>query len=97
MKAKRVYISGAISGRNINSVRLAFGLCETKLREMGYKTVNPTRLCPSWLPWGLCMIVDIVVLLFCDAICMLPGWEHSNGANIEYYFARQWNYELISF
>ncbi len=95
MKAKRVYISGAISGRNIQSVRLKFGLCEKKLREMGYKTVNPTRLCPSWLPWGLCMIVDIVALRFCDAICMLPGWEHSNGANIEYYLALQMNLDIM--
>ena len=95
MKAKRVYISGAVSGRNPHSVRLQFGICETKLREAGYKTVNPTRLCPAWLPWGLCMIADIIALRFCDAICMLPGWEQSNGANIEYFFAKQFNCELL--
>lgn len=92
---KKVYISGAISGRNIDEVRLQFGIAEARLKKLGYKTVNPTKLCPKWFGWTLCMLIDLVALRTCDAIYLLPGWEESIGATIEFNFSKKWGCELL--
>lgn len=33
--------------------------------------------------WACYLRADIVAMLDCDAICMLPGWERSHGARLE--------------
>lgn len=95
MKAKRVYISGAISGKDINEVKLQFAMAESELKKRGYKTINPTKLCPAWFGWTLCMIIDLIALRFCDYIFLLPGWEESTGATIEFNFSKKWGCELL--
>ena len=31
----------------------------------------------------------------CDTVCMLPGWENSDGANAEYLYAKKCGKEII--
>ena len=51
--------------------------------------VNPHDLCqPEW-DWSKCMRADIRALCDCDAIYMLPGWEKSNGAQLELHIAHR--------
>lgn len=64
-----------------NSVALA-------LRMAGWDAVNPVELNPcDSAAWADCMRKDIVALMGCDSIVMLPGWEKSRGATIEYRLA----------
>lgn len=38
--------------------------------------------------WRQCMVIDIRELVLCDGIALLPAWEHSKGASLEYRIAR---------
>ena len=40
------------------------------------------------------MRIGMYWLQFCDAIHMLPGWRESEGATIEYYFAKLLDLEI---
>jgi len=44
---------------------------------------------PADTEWEDQMGQDIAMLLRCDAIYMLPGWQQSEGATLEYLIARQ--------
>ena len=43
---------------------------------------------PIEAEWAIQMGKDIALLLKSDAIYMLPDWQHSEGATIEYIIAR---------
>ena len=38
--------------------------------------------------WRQCMVIDIRELVLCDGIALLPCWENSKGASLEYRIAR---------
>ncbi len=81
---KTVYISGPISGMKDEN-RTAFAKAEEHLRLMNYEPVNPHKLDHSEADdnWYRQMRVCIASMMKCDAIVLLPGWEESNGAQIE--------------
>ena len=88
-KKGRIYISGAISGRPIEEARAQFQETEDRLQAEGWETVNPLKNgLPEHAPWSAHMAVDILSLLGCDALFLLPGWEESQGATIEAGVAR---------
>ncbi len=86
---KRVYISGAISGRNKVDYLKEFDAAEDVLRAFGFRPFNPARrLLARWPLYNLfgyrfVLAADIYVLLRCDYIFLLPGWENSKGAKAE--------------
>lgn len=54
------------------------------IEQAGYVPVNP--LCnglPASATWEDHMKVDIKLMLDCDVVYLLPGWEDSKGARIE--------------
>lgn len=64
----------------------AFESACQRLRAFGYEVVSPHEVNPADLPpqtWGWYMRRDIVALMDCDLIVVLPGWETSTGAGIE--------------
>lgn len=81
---KTVYIAGPITNMDNGD---HFVEAEKKLHELGYKTVNP---------WGLIHVYggrsdnyqfwmreSIMLLMRCDAVVFLDGWETSRGCRIE--------------
>ena len=84
----RVYISGPMTGYpNLN--RPAFAMAAEKVEAAGMIPVNPHTLCdPSW-DWHRCMRADVAALCASDALLLLPGWEKSNGAQLELHIAHR--------
>lgn len=90
MKKEKVYISGAISGRDREEYLKQFNDAEKHLRELGYDVCNPTKALPCRFLWiykllgyKLTLLFDLWLLSRCDKICMLSGSECSKGAFLE--------------
>lgn len=93
---KRVYISGAISGRLPEDVCEDFERAEARLREMGWDVVNPLKNgLTEEDTWEAHMRADLRMMLDCDAISMLPGWSESRGARFEITVALELGMEVI--
>ena len=85
----KVYISGAITGRNIKKATTHFCRMEKSLSR-NHKVVNPLKLKhKKKSTWNEYMRVDLKALLGCDAIYMLNGWMLSRGSRIEYILAKE--------
>ncbi len=83
-RKKRVYVSGAIAHYNIDERKGAFANAERYLSLKGYEPVNPFKNgLPDEAHWREHMRADIALLLGCDYIYMLQGWELSKGAKLE--------------
>lgn len=95
-KAKRIYISGGITG--IDNYQQKFDEMETFLKEHGYKNViNPVKvnLISDSFNWREFMVIDIALLSICDTIIMLKDWQNSQGCRTEYTFAKTNNYNIV--
>lgn len=80
----KIYVSGSISARPLEEARAQFKQAEDYLRAKGYEAVCPFDNClPATASWERHMSIDIIMLLGCDAIYMLQGWEVSRGATLE--------------
>jgi hypothetical protein len=79
---ERVYISGKIGDDPIGR-KPFFDHAEGYLRRQGFLPVNPMWISASGLTYAEYMKIDIRMLLDCDAIYMLQGWESSPGATEE--------------
>lgn len=81
-----VYIAGAVTGQPDRNSK-AFTLAHMKLAARGYIVLNPTRAIPEDMPERGAMEICLAMLEQADAIYMLPGWESSTGASVEYAYA----------
>jgi Domain of unknown function (DUF4406) len=84
----------------------AFYAAEADLLELGFDVINPARLdeAEGFDPEGAAsaeMILEFlrrdIDLLFdvVDGIVMLPGWESSAGANLQFWLARALNKRIL--
>jgi hypothetical protein len=85
-EVKRIaYISGPMTGLpELNFP--AFNAAAVSLRARGWEVVNPAELdAQDTEPrtWEEYMRRDIVELMRCTHIALLPGWQRSRGASIE--------------
>jgi hypothetical protein len=84
MEKDKVYISGAIAHYEMNERKEAFANAEMRLQSMGFNPVNPFKNgLPDEAHWREHMRADIRLLLDCEFIYMLQGWELSKGAKLE--------------
>ena len=90
MTALRVYISGPMTGRP-NHNKPAFYAAAALLAEAGHIPVNPAEITAAMIgaEWTDFMRADIKALCDCDAIALLPGWEMSQGAQLELHIAHR--------
>ena len=81
---KKVYISGAIAHYDLDERKQAFDHAARYLSIKGYEPINPFENGISQeAHWKEHMRVDIGLLLTCDYIYTLRGWELSKGAKLE--------------
>ena len=81
---KKVYISGAIAHYDLKERMATFDHAARYLSIKGYEPVNPFENGVSQdAHWMEHMRRDIALLLECDCIYMLQGWELSKGAKLE--------------
>ena len=92
----KVYISGQISGLPIEEVKEKFSSVEAQLIAQGYEVVNPLKNGLPWnAPWELHIAMDILLLMGCDTIYLLTGWDNSRGATLEKNFAELTKKKII--
>ena len=92
----KVYISGAITGTTDYMTR--FNNAQKHLERLGYEVVNPALInsnLPTSTTWEEYMRVSLVLLNMCDSIYMLPGWQKSRGAKLEYKHAKDWKMSIL--
>lgn len=83
----RIYISGPISGHDLDERRKVFEMAEIVLKSIGFEPVNPIAEAdkhPEDITTHHHMRRDIALLLYCDAIFMMKGWTHSKGCKVEF-------------
>lgn len=85
----RIYISGPMTGLpDLNFP--AFHEAAAKLRALGHDVVNPAELDAADavpMAWADYMRRDIVHLMACDGVALLPGYTGSKGARLELHIA----------
>lgn len=85
----KIYLAGPMTGLpNLNFP--AFHAEAARLRALGHDVVNPAEINPDHtMAWEACMRKDIAVLVTCDTVAMLDGWQHSRGARLEHHIAME--------
>lgn len=84
MANKKIYISGAIAHYDLEERKRIFSMVSSELRDKGFIPVNPfDNGLPAEADWRKHMKVDMGLLIQCDYIYMLDGWELSKGAKLE--------------
>ena len=93
----KVYISGKITGLQLDEAFKIFEKAELIISANGYIPVNPMKVNShtEGKTWEDYMIEDIRVLFGCDAVYMLNNWEQSTGARIEYQIAKELGMKII--
>lgn len=93
---QKIYISGAIAHYDPEERRRAFDDAERYLSLKGFEPVNPFKNgLPAEAHWRQHMRADIALLLGCDCIYMLAGWELSKGAKLELDVASSCGIEVL--
>lgn len=83
----RVYISGPMSNcENMNYP--AFFAGAEVVRQRGYEPINPADGAPEGWAWAQYMRRALRLLLDADEVWMLPVWQQSEGARLEYTVAK---------
>lgn len=95
-KRKRTYIAGPMTGLPEHNFP-AFHAAAARLREAGWEAINPAENFGGRtdLPRATYLRADVALLVACEAIAVLPGWEESRGAKMEYMLAREFGMPVI--
>lgn len=92
----RVYISGPMTGYPDYNFP-AFREAAEEFRSLGFEVEDPSEkgVVPGWT-WEQYLAYDLRVMLDCDAIYLLDGWEDSRGSRLECHVAKQLGFKRVS-
>ena len=93
---KRIYIAGPMTGYADHNYP-AFHAAAERLREAGWDVINPAENFGGRmdLPRESYLRADVALMVNCEAIAMLPGWQESSGAKLEYLLARAFGMAVL--
>ena len=101
MRKDCIYISGKISGTDLEKTKQKFIKAQSYLYNKAYventevDVVNPTLLDLTFKDsWLKCMIICLWHLLYCNSIYMLKDWKESDGACLEYWVAKKLGFKI---
>ncbi|MDR0675737.1 MAG: DUF4406 domain-containing protein [Elusimicrobiota bacterium] len=82
----RLFLSGPIT--NIDDYRKRFDQDDNLLTSKGWAVANPTRMGLEIFPdtedgWKDCMKETISIMIKCNGVALMDGWEKSRGSKIE--------------
>lgn len=86
---KSIYIAGPVT--NDPDYKWKFARAQSRLERRGYEVINPVNLAaalPGSFTWKQIMEVCLAALSQADEAYFLEGWEESNGATLEYIYAK---------
>jgi hypothetical protein len=89
-----IYLSGPMTGHPNMNYPL-FQRVAKELREAGFEVISPAENRGNEGEWVDYMKNSIRLLLHCNAIYMLRGWEDSKGATLEHEIAKDLGYQVI--
>jgi len=81
-----IYLSGPITMRPGENLKL-FSLYTRELRRSGFEVYSPAEH-EIEDDWDQLLRGDIKVLMECNAVVLLDGWETSRGSKLEVYIAQ---------
>ncbi|MFM5440158.1 DUF4406 domain-containing protein [Aeromonas enteropelogenes] len=88
----KVYVAGPMTGLPEFN-RPAFFAAEAHLKELGAVVMNPAIL-PDGFSHDAYMRIAIPMLMECEAVAFLPGWQQSKGARQEFTRAHSFGLDL---
>jgi hypothetical protein len=89
VERKTLFLCGPMSGLPKNNYP-AFMRAAKSLRASGYLVQNPAENPePPCKTWAGYMRMSLAQLVRCEMIALLPGWENSRGAKLEWHIAQQ--------
>ena len=97
----RIYLSGKITGREIEDYTRQFARAEIFYKTGGFDVVNPVTIGEVILKnnpkakWEDFMAEDLKALRTCTHIVLLEGWEESKGAKMEKAEAEKLGLEIM--
>lgn len=93
-RTSTVYISGPMTGLpDLNKPE--FFAQAKRLRHLGFNVVNPAEvILQPGATWQDYIRADIILLMDCTDILMLPGWERSRGAKLEHHLAAELGFHI---
>ncbi|WP_281705817.1 DUF4406 domain-containing protein [Aeromonas taiwanensis] len=89
----KVYVAGPMTGLPQFN-RPAFFAAEAYLQGQGARVMNPAVLPDGWAHDAY-MRIAIPMLMECEAVAFLPGWQQSKGARQEFTRAHAFGLVLL--
>ena len=95
----RVYLSGPMTGLTDNNCP-AFHATASALRDAGHDVVSPHEITPpphiKNPKWADYMRADLIQMMTCNTVALLPGWESSAGAHLELHVAHRLGMRVVA-